>query len=61
MFWIFCAVIAAGTLLIKLGAMSVTVTVMSTALKVALALIVLLAGLLLWRWYRSKRATWKQL
>ena len=61
MFWISCAVIAAGTLLIKLGALSVTVTVMSTALKVSLVLIVLLAGILLWRWYSRKRITWKDL
>jgi len=61
MFWISLAVLAAGTLLIKLGALSVTVTVMSATLKVALVLIVLLAGILVWRWYRSKRTTWKQL
>ena len=58
MFWIACTVIAASTLLIKLGAMSLTVSVMSVALKVSLVLIVLLAGLLLWRWYR---VTWKHL
>jgi len=35
MFWIACVVVAASTLLIKLGAMSVTVSVMSVALKVS--------------------------
>ena len=51
MFWISLAVIAMSTLLIKLGALSVTAGVLSMALKGSLVLIVLLAGLLLWRWF----------
>ena len=55
MFWISLAVIAMSTLLIKLGALSVMTGVLSLALKASLVLIVLLAGLLLWRWFNRKR------
>lgn len=48
-----------GSLLIKLGAMSVLLTVMATTLKAALVVIILLVALLLWRRYRDRRITWK--
>ena len=57
MFWI--AAIAISALLIKLGALSVAFVVLATALKIALIVIVLLAGLLLWRWYRNR--SWRHI
>ena len=49
MFWSFLIVSAIGTGLVRLGAVSVMAAVLSTSLKAALAVIVILAGLLLWR------------
>lgn len=61
MFWITIVVISLGTLLIKLGALSVAVAVLAAAFKVSLFVIVILAGLLVWRWYRGRRVSWRKL
>ena len=42
-----------ATLLIRLGAYYVLAGVLAISLKAALVVIVLLAGLLLWHWYRK--------
>jgi len=55
MFWIAIAVFAAGASLTKMGAMSVQIAVQAVALKVALAVLVLIALWLLWRWYQSAK------
>jgi hypothetical protein len=49
MFWSFLIVSAIGTGLVRLGAVSVMAAVLSTSLKAALAVIVILAGPILWR------------
>ena len=49
MFWISIAVATAGALLVKLGAMSVQVAVQAVALKIVLAILVVIALWLLWR------------
>jgi hypothetical protein len=50
MFLISSAVIAMSVLLIKFGEMSVMTVVLAMALKALSGLVVLLAGLLTWRW-----------
>ena len=54
MFWISLAIIVIGTLLINLGAMSVMITLLTGAFKVALVVILFLAGLITWRWCKNK-------
>jgi len=61
MFWISSAVIVMSTLFIKLGALLVITGVLAMALKASLGVILALAGLLIWCWYRKKRTTWKNL
>ncbi|MFH1218149.1 MAG: hypothetical protein V1706_16770 [Pseudomonadota bacterium] len=41
-----------STLLFKFGALSVLVLFQAVVLKVAVAVFLVLAGLLVWRWYR---------
>jgi len=53
MIWIFLIVTAMSTLLIKLGAVSLMAGLLSMALKAALVVILVLAGLLLWRYYKK--------
>lgn len=48
MFWIFLLITALATLLIKLGAASVMVSVLSLGLKVAVITVAILTTLLLW-------------
>lgn len=55
MFWLSIVLLSVGALLIKLGAMSVLLVVMGTALKVSLFVIAVLAGLLVWRRYKCRR------
>ncbi len=50
--WILLAILVAGTLLINMGAISFMITLLAWAFKLALAVIIALAGLLLWRWRR---------
>jgi hypothetical protein len=57
MFWPFLTVSAVDTGLVKLGAVSVLAAILSTSLKAALALIVVLAGLLLWRGRKEDQST----
>ena len=54
MFWISLAIVVVGTLLVNLGAMSVMVTLLAAAFKVALVVILFLAGLIAWRWCKNK-------
>lgn len=55
MIWLFLAVTAIATALVKLGALSVWVTVLSIAVKVALGLCVVAVLFVLWqRYYRRK-------
>ena len=54
MFWISLAIVVVGTLLVNLGAMSVMITLLAAASKVALAVILVLVGLLCWRRHREK-------
>jgi hypothetical protein len=49
MFWTFLLLTALAGLLIKLGAASVMVSVLSLGLQVSVLVIVILAALLLWR------------
>lgn len=49
MFWSFLLVGAIGTALVQLGAVSVQAAIMSLSLKIALIMIAVLAGVLLWR------------
>jgi hypothetical protein len=55
MFWIFLIVITVGAFLINLGAMTVLLKLIFTALKAAMVAIMLLAGMFVWRWYRNRR------
>jgi hypothetical protein len=55
MFWTFLLVVAFSAVLIKLGATTVMVSVISLGLKSALIVIAILATLLLWKQF-SKRA-----
>jgi hypothetical protein len=50
MFWLSLGVIGMSTLLIKFGEMLVMTGVLAMTLKGSLVVIVLLAGLLTWRW-----------
>ncbi|MEI6827902.1 MAG: hypothetical protein WCK54_20105 [Desulfuromonadales bacterium] len=50
MFWITILIIIAGIILIKLGALSVLVTVLAVSLKVVIAPIAALTSVLTWRW-----------
>ena len=50
MFWISSAVIGMSVLFIKFGELLVMTGVLSMALKASLIVVVLLAGLLTWRW-----------
>jgi hypothetical protein len=50
MFWISSAVIGMSVLLIKFGELSVMTGVLTMALKALSGLVVLLVGLLTWRW-----------
>jgi len=54
MFWIVLAFLVMGTVLFKLGALSVIVAIMSTLMKVGTALILTLSGVLVFRWYRNR-------
>lgn len=49
MFWTFLLLTALAALLIKLGALSVTVSVLSMGLQAATAVIAILAALLFWK------------
>jgi len=49
MFWTFLLLTALAALLIKLGAASVMVSVLSTGLQVAVFVIAILAALLVWK------------
>jgi hypothetical protein len=53
MFLISMGVIGLSTFLVQFGKMSVMNGVLSMALKMSLVLIVLLAALLIWRWYKD--------
>lgn len=48
MFWIIILIIIAGVLLIKLGALSVLVTVLAVSLKVVIGFIAFLGLLMIW-------------
>ena len=61
MFWTFLLASIFGFLLMNLGALSVMVAFLAVALKGALVVIALLIVLLLWRWLRSRRITWRKL
>ncbi len=50
MFWISSAVLGMSVLLIKFGELSIMTVVLAIALKAISGLVVLLAGLLAWRW-----------
>lgn len=49
MFWIFLLVTALATILIKLGAASVTIKLLSLGVSIAVIVIAALAALLLWK------------
>ena len=49
MFWIFMAVVGLSLVMVKLGALSVWVHVLSVALGVLVAVVAVSAGVLLWR------------
>ena len=61
MFWTFLLASVFGFLLMNLGALSVMVAFLAVAFKAALVVIVMLVVLLLWRWLRSSRVTWRKL
>lgn len=61
MFWTFLLATVFGFLLMNLGALSVMVAFLALAFKAALLVIVLLIGLLVWRWCRNSRITWRKL
>ena len=61
MFWTFLLASVFGFLLMNLGALSVMVAFLALALKGALVVIALLVGLLVWRWCRNRRITWRKL
>ena len=61
MFWTFLLATVFGFLLMNLGALSVMVAFLALALKGALVVIVLLVGIIIWRWYRNRRITWRRL
>ena len=55
MVWIFIGVAMAATALLKLGALSVWVGVLSTALLSLISLAVVMAGIIAWQYFfRSK-------
>ena len=54
MFWIALAFVVMGTVLFKLGALSVIVAIMSAVMKVVSAVVLVLSGVLVWRWYRNR-------
>ncbi|NJD24851.1 MAG: hypothetical protein FIB06_05540 [Betaproteobacteria bacterium] len=56
MFWIFLLVTGLALVFVKLGAFSVMVSVLSLALQAAVAAIVLLAAVLLWKLYSQRAA-----
>lgn len=53
MFWTFMIVTVMSFLLTKLGAISVMAGVLAMALKASLLVLIILAGLLVWRWVRG--------
>lgn len=55
MFWIFLLITALATLLIKLGAASVMVSVLSLGLKVAVITVAILTTLLLWAKFSKQK------
>ncbi len=52
MIWVFLIVTVVSSLLIKLGAVSVMAGLLAMALKASVILVLVLAGVLFWRWYR---------
>jgi len=55
MFWIFVLVVALALVLLKLGMLSVWVSVFSIGLQVAMFVIAFLAMAFIWRWiFREK-------
>jgi len=55
MFWIFLLITALATLLIKLGAASVMVSVLSLGLKAAVITVAILTTLLLWAKFSKQK------
>ena len=55
MFWLISLIIIAGALLIKLGALSVLVTILAVSLKVVIGFIAFLGLLMLWIQNRSHK------
>jgi hypothetical protein len=58
MFWISLAAIVICTLMFKLGVLVTIVSLMAIGFKAVCVLI--LSGLFLWRWYKSRRVIWRQ-
>jgi len=50
MLWIPLGIIVGSALLIKFGSLIVTVAILEMALKAVLALLLIMSGLLAWRW-----------
>lgn len=45
----------------KLGIWYTLFVITASALKVSLLVILILAGLLIWRWYRGRKVIWRRL
>jgi len=60
MFWISLVAVVFATLLVKLGALSVVVAVLEFTLISIIAVIVILAGLFIWRKHGPLRIPWRK-
>ena len=60
MFWIFLLLTSLAAVLIKLGAASVMVSVLSIGIKIAVILIFALTALLLWKNYQIRKVSESQ-